>query len=315
MSIYIPASKISAVCDRNPYTISDVAMIELIESYDKRLYTKLSNSYNAEINVWKSNVELIREQFPDIQVDTNSTYLEQYNQLQSHLQVESWLNQQDTDEIDESEIPVITSIVTQETNEYQEFKKSNSQMVESITSSKNISVNVLQNVPIHIARHIIMARGTQQESNVFKLLQEKLGHDNVVKDNAHLTRLLKVNGKNLKIGGRVDVILYNDRTPIGVIEIKTRKTSLFGREKLEQLKYEIDQLACYWYITQLKKYYICEFFNGEIELHEFSQAELSKSWDAIVTELTKFTTKYSQLEQQPESKSAITMMHAATNIK
>lgn len=327
-TFYIPSSSFSGIIERNPYVDSDISIIDILCKYNKSLYDKLLEKYHEDKDLHKSNVKLIKQEFPKEFTEIyskNSCYSEQYEKLQQNEKIKKFIESVQKEEVEytdiEKELHKLEKISISEKNtkkleDFKNTKKENEKLVENIvasSSTENINKNLCLVEPA-IQSIIIMQRGTFQENNAIKKLKDKFENNNIKIDLSHIYRNVKIDKLNIKIGGRVDCYLYDNDKKIGVIEIKTRKNGFFGKKKIQELKYELDQLTCYWYITKLNIFYICEFYNNEIMLHKFSYEDMLENWKSLQPNFEKSCKKIIDIINCKNMKKIFTQLKKYCNI-
>lgn len=301
--IYVPSSKFSGLIKRNLYVDSDVEIIENFCKYNKEIYEKILEKYHEEQDVYTHNIGIIENKFSNEikeinKINNNLTNTQKYEELQKIPEIKEYIEtlEHETVEYNEQEIleHKLQKICISDKNQskLEEFKKENTineNLVNNYVQDIKVpDIEQLQKINPTIQKQITMLRGCIQETNAIRQLKKYFKKYNIKTDTSHICRNAKINELTLKIGGRVDAYLYEDDKKIGVIEIKTRKKNFFGIDKIKELKYDIDQLSCYWFITKLKIFYICEYYDNEIKLYKFTEDDMINNWKKLQPDLKLF---------------------------
>ncbi len=289
MPYFIPVSSVSSICGRNKYNDCDKELFKVLKQRNPNLFNRINNSYEEDRKIHKLNVEMIYEEFPDISPPTDTTtFKEEYETLVKNKKVKKFMSKAETIEPEEFEEAV--SVEEKNADEYEDYKEQNPKVVEKIVKAPSAHKEITQTVPENLVRNVHMDRGTEKESSAIEELGRIFGK-NMKSDE----RLVSKTIDNLVIGGRVDqYILNKKRENIGVIEVKTRTRQFFGESGMRRMKYDIDQLACYAFLTGLDEFYLCEYYNNEINLVKFEKEELLERWKILEKILKK---KYEMIEE------------------
>ncbi len=284
--LYFPSSSVSALCNRHPYRDSKVELLKVLKAYNFKYFKILHEAWVETNEVDKPNVEFVLEQFPDLVSEINSSqnYHEQYSALCKIEKVSNLLENLQSESIDTDKTVETKSekIVQQYETE---FKQKSQAIVNKMTLSEQPNLDILKDIPAIFQQEIIKERGVVQEKNAINDLKTKFGSLNVRYDNTHVFKKIINETFELKIGARIDAYLYNQENKIGVFEIKTRKNGWFGWDKLIKQNYDADQLACYHFVLDLPCNYLCEYYNGQLQVHEFTKEDIATRWNILRNEL------------------------------
>lgn len=160
--------------------------------------------------------------------------------------------------------------------------------------------------PIHVIKdqveHIVLptqqlaiARGVALESCVLddlndSLREQGLGYQAIPDNTLYRKRI-----DGIELIGVVDGLLVDERSQvIGVVEIKNRLRGFFNDKKLEDYKYDIDQLMCYYKLLedQSEILMLVQCWNGKLKSSTYSREYMEERWNGCQESLSNAVEKY-----------------------
>lgn len=305
--MYVPASRVSALCDRNPFSKKDVAVVEWLKMYNKDIYSILCQGYNQEKYQYEKAVKESGLTEPD-----GATFQEKYQKMAKDPRIKGILEKIEVNPIDLK-------------RKYQPESESVKDVYDTIKDHSTIKLTVasdkipfpelqdtlqsvapesssIEDLPRKLQRCAFMERGTNKEHEAINLIR-KTYQLPIEVDNKHLTR----SGKGFKIGGRIDGYLVDENGKrIGVVEVKNRVGGFKGSNRMPG--YDVDQLAVYWFLTQLDFYAICEMSNGKVDMISYDPSDLAERWKVLEASLEKLVDEITHLRRHPGSPEALKLI-------
>ena len=303
--IYINASAVSAFCGRNRYQCFEHVFLETICKYNPKMYKKITNRDQTVTNYVSEVYDDFKRNNPEIVdaiVSSNTVLGDDVLNSTVKKYIDSHTKEPVVEPTKKPVVEPTKKPVVEPTKE------------PVVEPTKELIIKRPLTVA-DITKHVYMERGTIRESDAVLLLGEIFYKQAVRKCGIQTDNKIRyIDTGKFKIGGRVDVYLVDIETMqnVGVVEIKTRKTNAFGRKKLIQEKYDLDQLATYYAMTRLEQYYLCEYANGEITLHSFTPTELEARWQIISKRLDAAYQKIMSAANDPTQKWVIDMVQQYT---
>lgn len=135
-------------------------------------------------------------------------------------------------------------------------------------------------------------RGTALESGTLDRLRQE-GHD-VKAGQTSFQRVFKAGDHYTAVIGQVDGIIDRDGVPV-VCEIKNRQN---GFRAHSRCSYDIDQLACYVFLSGFTAGVLVEQYNGELKLSWFTREELAPRWGQILSSCGEAITRLYSLREK-----------------
>lgn len=158
--------------------------------------------------------------------------------------------------------------------------------------------HVVKNQVEHVVlptQQLAIARGVALESCVLDQLNQYFIDNNMEFSAIRDDSLYRTSIEGLELIGMVDGILLNkNRQVVGVVEIKNRLRGFFDDKKLEDYRYDIDQLMCYHKLLGdcSETLILVQCCNGNIKLSMFDKEYMDKRWDDCLESIHTAVKKY-----------------------
>lgn len=144
--------------------------------------------------------------------------------------------------------------------------------LEHVDAPPEVKAQAVERVSSTLQRN----RGTRMEASTIDQLKER-GH--AVEDvQASFSRVFKAGQHYLAVVGQADAVVAKDGKP-AVCEIKNRVN---GFRPPARCGYDVDQLACYVFLSGYDNGVLVEQYNGKLKERWYSRAELAPRWEAVL---------------------------------
>lgn len=295
---YIPATSVSALCDRHPYrSVADATLATLKSQKGSDLWPKLVKVYTEEIEYQQR----LKASFGD-KYTTDLTFKEAYLKTPPDLLVTTEpVNSIGPVQTKKDYVQALYQSLSSKSDATANLVAATTLTPANLNAVKDEVQQKLANEPAEIQTQVVQAaimdRGTKMELSALETLKQ----DGVplIIDTAHRSKKLTTDqGHPYLVGGRIDAFLAspdNDEEKVGVLEVKTRKNKIFGREFMPI--YDLDQLTTYYLLTDLNFYAIVEYFEGRVEMTPYDKKFLADRWSQLRALLDNWVDQMDGLKQ------------------